>query len=302
MLYAIESRKGFAVLTGEVGCGKSTLIRSVLGSVDGSCRTAYIFNPPRSLRELYAMIDSELDIDLTNSENPIGRLNEYLLEVFRVNGTVALIIDEAQTLHPEMLETVRLLTNLETSTAKLIQVVLAGQPEFDAILDSEPQRALRQRVALRHRISRLGPVDTGRYIQLRLELACGNTDLFSGDAYAAVHNYSKGIPRLINLICDTAMLAGYAEDSPKITRSMIESAAVDLRLKDSPFVLDDAFAVVDGGERSLPPPLFVTCILVALFGLLLLISTHTSQTGKVVTQLLNYSVVFIDRVLGVRPG
>src|SRR5262249_10500139 len=157
--------------------------------VDGSCRTAYIFNPPRSRRELYAMIGSELNIDLTNSENPIGRFNDYLLQVFRASGTVALIIDEAQTLNPDMLETVRLLTNLETSTAKLIQVVMAGQPEFDAILDSEPQRALRQRVALRHRISRLSLGETRRYIQSRLKVACGNTDLFSGEACAAIHNY-----------------------------------------------------------------------------------------------------------------
>ena len=157
-------------------------------------------------------------------------LNRRFLEIREKGGTVALIFDEAQSIQPSMLEEIRLLTNLETSSAKLVQVILAGHPEFGDVIDSGELRALRQRLVFRIILTPLNAEDTGRYISARLVTAGAPGSLFTGAACDAVHNYSGGIPRLINVICDNAMLAGYALDNQVIENALIEEVAADLRL------------------------------------------------------------------------
>jgi general secretion pathway protein A len=229
--YMVEGRKGFAVLTGEVGLGKTTLLRSLLERVGPKVHTGYIFNPPRSVPELYASIGAELDLNLDHLTSPINELNQFLLKTFRSGSTVALIFDEAQRLSIDTLEEIRLLSNLETPTAKLLQVILAGQPELDILLDSVGLRALRQRIVMRHSLSPLGAEDTINYIANRVRVAGAKRSPFTLSACRSVYSFSRGVPRLINLICDNAMLSGYAADSPQVDRRRVEMVARELRLE-----------------------------------------------------------------------
>jgi len=229
--YIIEERKGFAVLTGEVGLGKTTLLRSLLERVGPKVHTGYILNPPRSVPELYAAIGAELDLNFDHLASPSIELNRFLLEIFRSGSTVALIFDEAQRLSIETLEEIRLLSNLETPTAKLLQVILAEQPELDTLLDSVALRALRQRVVMRHSLSPLGLEDTINYIANRVRVAGAKRSPFTLAACRSVYSFSGGVPRLINLICDNAMLSGYAADSPQLDRRRVEMVARQLRLE-----------------------------------------------------------------------
>src|SRR5216683_1621381 len=166
--YTVAERKGFAVLTGEVGYGKTTLVRALLESLGSKVRTGYIFNPPRTIAELYAAIGHELDVKFDGGASPVVKLNQFLLEIFRAGGTVVLILDEAQRLSMEILEEIRLLSNLEVSDAKLLQVILAGQPELDTMLDGQELRALRQRLVMRHSLAPLTLEDTIHYVANRI--------------------------------------------------------------------------------------------------------------------------------------
>lgn len=232
--YVVEMRKGFAVLTGEVGLGKTILLHSLLERVGPQVRTAYIFKPPRSVPELYATIANDLELGLGGAVSAIIRLNEYLLDVFHAGGTVALIFDEAQHLPIHVLEEIRLLSNLEAPDAKLLQVILAGQPELDRLLDKPELRALHQRVVMRHSLAPLALEDTIEYIANRVRIAGAKQSPFTRDACRSVHRLSRGVPRLINLICDKAMLSSYASDSPQIDRRCVEVAGGELQLKPSP--------------------------------------------------------------------
>jgi general secretion pathway protein A len=232
--YLVQERKGFAVVTGEVGTGKTMLLRSLIESVGPKVQTGYVFNPPRTISALYDSIGYELGITLNGEANPAAVLNRHLLSAYGNGGTVVMIFDEAQSLSIELLEEIRLLTNIETSSTKLAQVVLAGQPEFDAMIDSTELRALRQRLVFRYSLRALGASDTVRYIAARLRAAGANRLPFTLNACNAVHRYSGGVPRLINVICDNAMLAGYATDSLTIEEEEIADAAGDLRLISAP--------------------------------------------------------------------
>ncbi len=229
--YVIEMRKGFAVLTGEVGLGKTILVRTLLEEVGPKIRTAYIFKPPRSVRELYEAITDDLELGVSSTRSKIFKFSEYLLQVFREGGTVALIFDEAQQLPIEVLEEIRLLSNFEAPDAKLLQVILAGQPELDALLETPQLRALRQRVVMRHSLSPLPMEDTMNYIANRVRVAGAQQSPFTLDACRAVYRFSRGVPRVINLICDKAMLSSYASDQPQVDRRCIELAAGELQLK-----------------------------------------------------------------------
>ena len=232
--YLVQERKGFAVVTGEVGTGKTMLLRSLIESVGPKIQTGYVFNPPRTIGALYDSIGYELGITLNGEANPAAVLNRHLLSAYENGGTVVMIFDEAQSLSIELLEEIRLLTNIETSSTKLAQVVLAGQPEFDAMIDSIELRALRQRLVFRYSLTALGASDTVRYIAARLRAAGASRLPFTLKACNAVHRYSGGVPRLVNVICDNAMLAGYATDSLTIDEEQIADAAGDLRLISAP--------------------------------------------------------------------
>jgi len=228
--YLVQERKGFAVVTGEVGTGKTMLLRSLIESAGPKVQTCYVFNPPRTIGALYDSIGYELGISLNGVANPAAVLNRHLLSAYETGGTVVMIFDEAQSLSIELLEEIRLLTNIETSSTKLAQVILAGQPELDAMIDSTELRALRQRLVFRYSLTALSPSDVIHYIAARLAAAGAQRSPFTLKASGAVHRYSGGVPRLVNVICDNAMLAGYATDSLTIDEEQIADAAADLRL------------------------------------------------------------------------
>ena len=194
--YVVEMRKGFAVLTGEVGLGKTILLRTLLERVGSQVHTAYILKPPRSLSELYAVIANDLDLGLGGTASAVIRLNEYLLQVSHGGGTVALVFDEAQHLPVHVLEEIRLLSNLEAPDAKLLQVILAGQPELDLLLDRPELRALRQRIAMCHSLAPLALEDTINYIANRVRIAGAQQSPFTLDACRSVHRLSCGAPAL----------------------------------------------------------------------------------------------------------
>lgn len=229
--YVTMERRGFAVLTGEVGTGKTTIIRKIIEEVDKGVTTAYIFNPPRSLDELKESVSRELGLGWKAPQPFISCLNEFLLDSIRHDRVVLVIFDEVQALPIDILEEIRLLSNIETASAKLLQIVLAGQPEFDVMLDSVELRALRQRVAMRCSLEPMHSEETAEYIGRRLRVAGARRSPFTFEACSLIHKYSDGIPRLINSICDSAMIIGYASDAPVIEKSTVEQAVRDLGLK-----------------------------------------------------------------------
>ncbi len=230
LIYVVGERKGFAVLTGEVGTGKTMLLRALLESVGPEVRTAYLLNPPRTCSELYAGLASELGLKLEGRDTWTLALQRYLLEAYQNGAIVVALFDEAQALSVEVLEEIRLLTNLETSSDKLLQVILAGQPELDTMLESNTLRALRQRIVMRHRLKPLGSWDTVQYIARRMRVAGADLLPFDGQACLAIYRYSRGIPRLINLLCHNSLLGGYAAEKPLIDAAIVEAAAQEAHL------------------------------------------------------------------------
>jgi general secretion pathway protein A len=230
--YAIREGKGFSVITGEVGTGKTTLVHTLLNKLDGAVRTAYIFNPVMAPEDFLNYICEDLGL---KSNGPRSRgqnltsLHEFLLNCFAQNEKVFLIIDEAQSLDTKLLEEVRLLTNLETSKNKLLHVILLGQPELNKTLADERFRALKQRITIRYDLSMLNPNDTKEYILHRMKKAgARNLSIFDEGAIKAIYEYSKGIPRLINILCDNALLAGFSQDRNRITKPIIQEVIKDL--------------------------------------------------------------------------
>ena len=257
--YLIQERKGFAVITGEVGTGKTMLLRTVIEDVGPKVQTGYVFNPPRTRQALYDAIADELGLQLDDKSNPAKELNRHFLSTYEAGGTVVLIFDEAQALSVELLEEIRLLTNIETPRAKLVQVILAGQTELDALIDSTELRALRQRLVFRYSLGALGRADTVGYIAARLAAAGAKNSPFTRGACDSVHRYSTGIPRLINVICDNAMLSAYATDSNTIDEEQIDEVALDLKLVSLPLRRNDyrrplAAIKPAAPETQLPPP------------------------------------------------
>jgi len=225
ILYGVQEGKGFIVLTGEVGTGKTTLIQTLLRRLDEKTEVAYIFNsklPFDSLVE-YMLRDFGITEDLTSVSQRLFALNNFLIERRRAGQNTVLIIDEAQNLDPPALEQVRLLSNFETATDKLLQIFLAGQPELQSKLDLPELRQLKQRISLRCVIRPLTAEETRDYIQHRLRIAGGRrNDIFSDGAVNRITRYSGGIPRLVNIVCDHALLFGYAELKRRIDEETIE--------------------------------------------------------------------------------
>lgn len=226
LLYGVRSREGFIVITGEVGTGKTTLLRAVLNSLrEEDCETAFIFNPSVSAEELLENVLEEFGLPVNwvmTKKEMMDRLNGFLLDQLRQGSHAVLLIDEAQNLSPEVLEEVRLLTNLETESQKLLQVVLLGQPELRDMLDRPDLRQLNQRVAIRYHLEPLPRDQVPGYVRHRLSVAGDGGQIeFTRGAYRGVYRYSDGVPRLINKACDKALLAGYAEGEREIDGRLV---------------------------------------------------------------------------------
>ena len=231
LTYAVREKKGFTVITGEVGTGKTLLIQTLLSRLDGNIRTAYLFNPRLEATDFLQYICEDLGLkgEKRSKGECLAQLHHFLTDCYAKDESVVLIIDEAQDLDPKLLEEVRLLTNLETPKSKLLQVILMGQPELDDILDHPQCRQLKQRVTLRYHIQPLSKEETREYIERRLRNAGALLrNLFSPEAINKIYKYSKGIPRLINIVCDNALLLGYATDERVIGKSMIREVIMDL--------------------------------------------------------------------------
>jgi general secretion pathway protein A len=234
LLYGIRERKGFIAITGEVGAGKTTLCRALLSSLDASTKTALILNPCLSDSQILRAVCDEFRLQpaKTTKKDLYDTLNAFLLRELAANHNVALIVDEAQNLLPNVLEQIRLLSNLETEKEKLLQIVLVGQPELAELLGNDNLRQLKQRIALRHHIAPLAPEEVGEYIQHRLLIAGSDGRIqWTPEALALIYEYSGGVPRLINVLSDKALMAGYVADTFTIDASMIQRAIDDTECK-----------------------------------------------------------------------
>jgi general secretion pathway protein A len=237
--YGIRARKGFVVLTGEVGTGKTTLIHALLNDLNGSAQTALIFSTIVSPADLLRSVCEEFGLvepkrPLAEIHDYLVSLNEFLLESYRKGENCALIIDESQNLSAEVLESIRLLSNFETSKDKLLQILLVGQPELALRLNSPELRQLKQRVMLRHHLRVLSLQECCEYVSNRLKIAGGDRTIFTPNALESIHSYSGGIPRIVNVLCDNALLTGYALGRKEIDTGIIREVAEDLSITTNP--------------------------------------------------------------------
>jgi general secretion pathway protein A len=232
--YGIETKKGFIVITGEVGTGKTTLLRKLLHTLESTVHSVFIFNTCLSFPELLQVTLQDLGLTPKGASkvSMLEQLNDYLINQLKQSHSVTMLIDEAQDLSDEVLENLRLLSNLETDREKLLQIVLMGQPELETKLGQIRLRQLKQRVALRCRLGPLKDEEVGPYIDFRLRTAgYQGKGLFPRDAVQQIAFYSKGIPRLINIICDNALLITYAESKKLVSAHTIKEVARDLRIR-----------------------------------------------------------------------
>lgn len=229
LLYGITDGGGFVALTGEVGTGKTTLCHCLLQELPDNIEIALILNPKLNAIELLANICDELFISYNKErqslKNLVDALNRYLLDAHAAGRRIVLLIDEAQNLSREVLEQIRLLTNLETSKTKLLQIILVGQPELQQLLSSRDLRQLNQRITARYHLLPLSLAETRAYIRHRLFVCGGNPNLFKESAIKRIFKLSSGIPRVINIICDRALLGAYAENAKMINVAIVDKAA-----------------------------------------------------------------------------
>ena len=239
--YGVAARKGFVVLTGEVGTGKTTLLKTVLGSfAKGRVSSAFVFNPRLDVLDFFEFVLTDLGIPPTvrTKSGMLLQLNRWLIERFYDRGICVIVVDEAQNLSWELLEEIRLLTNLETSSEKLVQIVLSGQPELQEKLCQPSVRQLRQRISLWCKTQPLNAEETQEYIAERLRIAgARQQSVLMPDAASLVYRYSQGIPRVINLICEHSMLEAYAEQVRPIPARIVESVGKELDLEMQPFAV-----------------------------------------------------------------
>src|SRR5262245_37765829 len=233
LVYGVQSGKGFVLLTGEVGTGKTTLLHALLGQLEADTASAFLFNPRLEPLDFFRVLLDEYGIEAqcrTKAEYLLA-LNEYLIARLGQRLKTVLIIDEAQTLAPEMLEEVRLLSNLETPTSKLLQIILVGQPELVDLLARPELRQLRQRIVLRHHLRPFDEREPDPYIDERLALA-GYTGkgIFDRGARREIQLVTGGIPRLVNVVCDGALLLGYSRQLTGIGATAVREVAADLGL------------------------------------------------------------------------
>ncbi len=237
LTYGIQSRKGFVLLTGEVGTGKTTLVNKLLEWLRfQQVATAFVFNSRLNTPQFldYMMADFGIPCESKTKSQILLKLYSWLLDRYRAGETAVLIVDEAQNLSDEVLEEIRMLTNLETFTEKLLQIVLVGQPELEHRLKQPQLRQLRQRVALRSRTHAFTPEETKAYIVQRLRIAGSNgQEIFNTDSLAAIHRYSGGIPRIINLLCEHCLVSAFVDQQKVIAPTVVDSVAGEFDLADA---------------------------------------------------------------------
>jgi general secretion pathway protein A len=252
--YGVAARKGFVVMTGEVGTGKTTLLNSVFDSFAGQrISTAFVFNPLLDVLDFFEFVLADFGIASTTrtKSGMLLQLNRWLIDRFRAGELCAIVIDDAQNLSWELLEEIRLLTSLETASEKLVQIVLSGQPELEEKLRSPVVRQLRQRISLWCKTWPLTSEETIAYIAKRLQIAGASQPVLSHDAAQLVYLYSKGIPRLINLICEHALISAYVEGIKPVPMRIVQAVSVELELDQRPLVVSP---IAEPGSRdnSLP--------------------------------------------------
>ena len=235
LLYGIGSGGGFVLLTGEIGAGKTTVCRCFIEQIPGNCRLAYIFNPKLTVEELLLTVCDEFHIALPPAgPSPFGvkgyvdAINRYLLDAHAQGLNNVLVIDEAQNLSPEVLEQLRLLTNLETSERKLLQIILIGQPELRDLLKRPEMRQIAQRVIARYHLGPLSEQETGAYVAHRLAVAGATGAPIPSSLTPRIHRLAQGVPRRINLLCDRALLGAYANGQAQVTRRVVNEAAAEV--------------------------------------------------------------------------
>jgi len=237
LTYGIQSRKGFVLLTGEVGTGKTTLINKLLEWLRAQqVPTAFIFNSRMNVPQFldYMMADFGIPCDTRSKSQVLLRLYNWLLERYRDGETAVLIVDEAQNLGDDVLEEIRMMTNLETFTEKLLQIVLVGQTELEQKLKQPNLRQLRQRLTLRAKTHPLTLEETKAYIQQRLRIAgCNGQQIFEPDALATIHRYANGIPRVVNLICEHCLVSAFVDQQKMVTGTIVNAVARDFDLGDN---------------------------------------------------------------------
>lgn len=261
LTYGIQKRKGFVLLTGEVGTGKTTLLNKLLNWLRGQrVATAFIFNPRLDENQFldFMMADFGIACESPLKSQVLVRLNQWLLERYRTGENAALIVDEAQNLSPEVLEEIRLLTNLETSTGKLLQIVLSGQPELEEKLSQPGLRQLCQRITLRCKTYPLTPEQTQGYINGRLRIAGADGEsIFDPEAIEAVYRHSRGIPRVINLLCEHALITAFTEEQKPVGARFIEAVASEFDLG----LTGPLVAIPSSGQKAMGGPRAVESLL-----------------------------------------
>src|ERR1700733_2544127 len=254
LAYGVLRRKGFVVLTGEGGTGKTLLVRCLLEALTrNKVAFAYMYNPMITVPEFFIHVINEFGLvpsQVRNKSEALARLNNFLLERSRHDLTTALVVDEAQLLSWELLEEIRLLTNLETTKHKLLQIVLVGQPELDQKLDSKQLRQLKQRIGMRCTLRPLETKELQNYINRRLLLAGADSHaaaIFPDETVALIQEISRGLPRLVNTLCENSLLLGFGHNLHQITPEIVQEVAHDLCLDR---VVEDSFGTFD--ETSSP--------------------------------------------------
>lgn len=257
--YGIAARKGFVVMTGEVGTGKTTLLKTVLSTFSKDrVSSAFVFNPRLDVLDFLEFVLTDFGIPpaTRTKSGMLLQLNRWLIERFRNHGLCVIVVDEAQNLSSDLLEEIRLLTNLETSSEKLLQIVLSGQPELEDKLRDPAVRQLRQRISVWCRTQPLTADQTDAYIAERLRIAGAKEPVFSPEAARLVHRNSGGIPRLINLLCEHALISAYVEQIKPIPARIVESVSIELDLNQQPFIISP-MALSGLPEITLPAPISI---------------------------------------------